>query len=78
MEKLQHRTVAEIKRRFCEEGVTVRDWAIQNGFAPQQVYQVLAGRVACNRGASHQIAQKLGLKPIHTDVWFAGRGEGAP
>jgi gp16 family phage-associated protein len=53
-----------LRDRFHERGISVRGWAEANGFPPATVYQVLGGRVACRRGKSHEIAVKLGLKPL--------------
>jgi gp16 family phage-associated protein len=60
-----------VRKQFNAEGVTVRQWAIREGFSPGQVYQVMAGRVSCLRGKSHLIAQRLGLKPIVDKAHFA-------
>ena len=70
------KSLETIKQRFREEGLTVRAWAIGQGFNPNQVYQVLAGRVAGTRGTSHAIAQRLGLKPIHLVSWFESGNSG--
>jgi gp16 family phage-associated protein len=43
-------------------GMTVRKWAIANGYNPRLVYKVLDGGVKGNFGKAHEIAVKLGLK----------------
>lgn len=60
-----------IRSQFRAEGVSVRDWALKQGFAPNAVYQVLSGRVSCYRGQSHQIAIRLGVKPSVDNPRFA-------
>lgn len=54
-------TEAKIKKRMRDEGVSISEWAISNGFKPSSVYAVLSGR-KCIRGQSHKIAVRLGLK----------------
>lgn len=57
-------TTAEekIKKKMQDDGVSIANWAISNGFNPASVYAVLSGR-KCIRGQSHLIAVRLGLKP---------------
>lgn len=43
-------------------GMSVRGWAISNGFSPQLVRDVIKGKRSCRFGKSHQIAVKLGIK----------------
>jgi len=56
------KTPEEIKHELAIRGLTVTEWARYTGYTPGLVYQVLAGRVLCKRGKSHEIAVKLGLK----------------
>ncbi|MCY3197938.1 DNA-binding protein, partial [Acinetobacter baumannii] len=42
-------------------GLSIADWARQNGFTPELVHQVLNSNKIPFRGKSHQIAVKLGL-----------------
>jgi gp16 family phage-associated protein len=56
-------SLQRLRDQFVAEGVTVRGWAVREGFDVRLVYQVLAGRVAGRRGKSHEIAVRLGLKP---------------
>lgn len=56
------RSLEQVRRQFAAEGVSVRQWAKSHGYNPRTVYAVLAGQLACSRGASHQIALALGLK----------------
>lgn len=45
-----------------DSGISVSEWARQNGFSASLVYQILEGNRRCIRGQSHQIAVALGLK----------------
>ena len=54
--------VAQAKARLTAQGVTYAQWADERGFSRRLVYEVLAGRRACRRGVSHQVAVALGLK----------------
>lgn len=54
--------VADIRRSFHAEGVTINQWSQERGFSPALVYVVARGKRKCLRGQSHQIAIALGLK----------------
>ncbi len=56
------RTPEEIRKEFRRKGISISDWSIANGFPPNLVYEVLAGRRNPTRGKTHCIAVKLGLK----------------
>ena len=58
----QLKTHAQVRAEFLRNGMSVAAWARDNGFGRSLVYEVLAGRKACRRGASHDIAVLLGLK----------------
>lgn len=47
---------------FRRKGVSVAAWSRANGFNPRLVFEVLSGRKAAHRGASHRIAVMLGIK----------------
>ena len=53
----------ELKARFTDQGIPVSQWADEHGFHRSDVYRVLNGYSPCKRGAFHEIAVKLGLKP---------------
>jgi gp16 family phage-associated protein len=55
------RSAAEARAEFKRRGASVAAWAVANGFSPQLVYRVLNGH-APERGQSHRIAVRLGLK----------------
>ncbi|MRW90190.1 DNA-binding protein [Duganella sp. FT80W] len=50
------------KNYFRLAGVTIVDWAVNNGFSPALVYAVLSGRRKCVRGKSYEIAMALQAK----------------
>lgn len=52
----------QVRAEFEARGETFVDWAKQQGYTANLVYEVLSGRSRCRRGKSHQIAVKLGLK----------------
>ena len=56
--------IAAVRARFDASGTSVADWARENGFAPNRVHQVLAGRGKWLRGETHRIAVALGLKEV--------------
>lgn len=57
------RTSEEVKADFMRKGLSVSAWAIKNGFPPNLVYDVIAGRRPNpTRGTTHKIAVRLGLK----------------
>ena len=55
-------TPQHVKHAFAKYGLSIRDWAVQNGFSEQLVYAVLNGRNQASRGESFRIAVALGLK----------------
>jgi len=58
-----HKTREQVKEEFARKGVSIREWALANGFSPKLVYEILANPVrVCKRGQSHKIAVRLGLK----------------
>lgn len=56
------RTAADARAELQRQGVSVTQWAIANGYSPNNVFDVLGGRKKCIRGQSHDIAVKLGMK----------------
>ena len=57
---------ALVKDRLEEHGVSIADWARENGFNVRTVYAVLHGELKAKRGVSHRIAVSPGLKPKPT------------
>jgi gp16 family phage-associated protein len=56
-------TPDQVKSKFKREGITVTQWAEQNGYGRHYVYLVLNGQVKALYGKGHEIAVKLGMKP---------------
>ncbi|MER8347287.1 DNA-binding protein [Acinetobacter baumannii] len=66
------RTSQEVRSELQKRGLSIADWARQNGFTPELVHQDLNSNKIPVRGKSHQIAVKLGLKDgiIEPDFTF--------
>ena len=56
------RTPEEARAWLDYQGITVAQWARENGMHGSLVREVLAGRKKCLRGMSHNIAVLLGMK----------------
>lgn len=56
------RTASEVREELERKGVSVTAWATANGFNPNLVHEILAGRRNPTYGQSHKIAVLLGLK----------------
>jgi gp16 family phage-associated protein len=56
------KTAAQAREWFNHQGLSVSEWARQNGFGISLTRQILAGQKPCHRGQSHQIAVLLGMK----------------
>ncbi len=50
-----------IKQRLYSQGVTVKNWALTNGYPVAEVYKVLSGERKGLYGRSHKIAKDLGF-----------------
>lgn len=55
-------TPEQVKTRFQQRGMTVTQWAQENGYSREAVYRVLNGITKAKYGQAHEIAVKLGLK----------------
>lgn len=56
------KTADQVKAEFKSSGNTVTKWAVEKGFNPNSVYQVLNGFSKGNYGKAHDIAVALGMK----------------
>lgn len=56
------RNPEDVRAEIAESGISISEWARNNGFASGLVYAVLKGKRMCLRGQSHAIAVALGLK----------------
>lgn len=50
-----------IKQRLYSQDMTVKNWALANGYPVTEVYKVLSGERKGLYGRSFEIAQKLGF-----------------
>ena len=66
------KTLRDVKDEFSKSGISVAQWARENNFSPDLVYQILHRKRLPLRGESHKIAVKLGLKDgiIEPDLTF--------
>jgi gp16 family phage-associated protein len=58
------KTPEQVKEDLRKEGITLKQWALDNGYTDRQVYAVLNGQIKGRFGKSHEIAKKLGLKSV--------------
>ncbi|HBL7015544.1 DNA-binding protein [Serratia marcescens] len=56
-------TPEQVKAIYRERGITMTQWAKENGYSRNEVYRVLNGQAKAHYGKAHEIAVKLGLKP---------------
>lgn len=54
---------AKVKAKFKSEGVTFKQWALDNDCKVSDVYKVMNGQIKAQWGGGHALAVKLGLKP---------------
>lgn len=59
-------TPHQARKQLRQRGVTITQWAAENGYSREAVYRVLNGVTKGHYGTAHEIAVKLGLKPEHT------------
>jgi len=59
----QARTRKQVRYWFEVSGVSVSDWARDQGLPVSVVYALLAGRTRGRRGKAHRAAVALGMKP---------------
>lgn len=57
---------AEARQRLASQGLSVKEWAENNGLTPSTVYAVLNRQKKCLRGESHRAAVLLGIKTTVT------------
>ena len=62
MKQKKLKTREEVLDDFTTKGISIRSWAIKNGFSPSIVRHVLSGKLKGRIGKSHNVAVKLGLK----------------
>lgn len=59
----QTMTREQVKARLSEQGITIKQWADENGYDRETVYKVFQGVRKARYGRGHEIAVALGLKP---------------
>lgn len=55
-------TREEARNDLDRKGISVRRWALENGFNPITVHLVLNGKRQCRIGVTHNIGVTLGIK----------------
>ena len=58
------RTPAQAKAWLEAQGISIKDFAEQNGLDQATTYQVLAGKKKGRRGEAHRAAVALGIKQV--------------
>jgi gp16 family phage-associated protein len=75
------RTPEQARAALELQGISISEFAKQNGFATGAVYRVLAGKVRGRIGLGHKIMVALDMKPAHPSeadiVLFASRKKAA-
>lgn len=56
------KTPKQARAEFDRLGVSIASWAREHRVSRSLVYEILAGRKKCKRGASHRVAVLLGMK----------------
>lgn len=62
MSAVKLRSREEVRDELFKKGVSIAEWARENGFKYGQVIDVLRSDRQCRRGNSHKIAVLLGIK----------------
>ena len=56
------KTIRQVRQEFSASGISIISWARDNQFSPDLVYRILNNNKIPQRGESHKIAVKLGIK----------------
>lgn len=56
------KSIQQVREEFSRTGISIADWSRENNFSPKLVYQILNNTRIPQRGKSHFIAVKLGIK----------------
>lgn len=70
------KTRSQVRSEFARKGWTYSNWAVKHGFSVNLVIAILndddaSPKRPCLRGASHNIAVKLGIKEGEISAEFA-------
>ena len=60
-------TPQQVRERMRRDGKTLKQWAVENGYRPNNVYRVMGGIDKGYYGQAHEIAVRLGLKSPNTN-----------
>ncbi len=60
-------TPQQVRERMRRDGKTLKQWALENGYRPNNVYRVMGGIDKGYYGQAHEIAMRLGLKSPNTN-----------
>lgn len=56
------KSIQQVRDDFINSGTTISEWARGNNFSPDLVYRIFKNNKVPQRGESHKIAVKLGIK----------------
>ncbi|EEY92462.1 hypothetical protein HMPREF0026_02008 [Acinetobacter junii SH205] len=56
------KSIKQVREEFFSSGTSIAEWARVNNFSPDLVYRILKNNQIPQRGKSHEIAVKLGIK----------------
>ena len=56
------KSIKQVRDEFINSGTTISEWARDNNFSPDLVYRIFKNNKVPQRGESHKIAVKLGIK----------------
>lgn len=56
------KSIKQVRDDFIKSGISIAEWARANNFSPDLVYRILKNNKVPQRGESHKIAVKLGIK----------------
>lgn len=56
------KTPEQAKQELRDHGISISEWARQNGFSASTVYYVINGKRPALYGESHKVAVALGIK----------------
>ncbi len=60
------KSIQQVRDDFINSGTTISAWARDNNFSPDLVYRIFKNNKVPQRGESHKIAVKLGIKQQKT------------
>ena len=60
------KSIQQVRDDFINSGTTISAWARDNNFSPDLVYRIFKNNKVPQRGESHKIALKLGIKKQKT------------